>query len=43
MAIETLKIALTSAPALLPLDYTDGVSAIILAVNASSIGWGGVL
>jgi len=37
-AMDFLKVALTSAPALVKLDYSEGVGEIILAVNASLIG-----
>ena len=42
-AMDLLKFALTSPPALVLLNYTEGVVDIILAVNASLEGWGGVL
>ena len=42
-AIDLLKLALTSFPALVSLDYTEETSEIILAVDASLDGWGGVL
>ena len=42
-AIDTLKLALTSAPALVKIIYTDGAGAIILAVDASLKGWGAIL
>ena len=37
-AMDTLKLALTSAPALVKIIYTDGAGAIILAVDASLKG-----
>ena len=42
-AMATLKLALTSAPALVKIIYIDGAGAIILAVDASLKGWGAVL
>ena len=42
-AMDTLKVALTSAPALTKIVYTDGAGEIILAVDASLKGWGAVL
>jgi len=42
-AMETLKLALTTAPALKSIDYTDGAGEIICGVDASGDGWGGVL
>ena len=41
-AMELLKRALTSAPALVSIDYKNG-GLIILAVDASGTGWGAVL
>ena len=41
--MDLLKFALTSPPALVSLDYKEGVGNIILAVDASLEGWGGVL
>src|ERR1700737_1799005 len=41
--MDTLKLALTSAPALVKIIYTDGAGAIILAVDASLKGWGAIL
>jgi len=41
--MDTLKVALTSAPALTKIVYTDGAGEIILAVDASLKGWGAVL
>lgn len=40
-AMDLLKFALTSPPALVSLDYTEGAGDIILAVDASLEGWGG--
>jgi hypothetical protein len=40
-AMDTLKIALTNPPALTSIDYENDV--VILAVDASLEGWGGVL
>lgn len=42
-AMDKLKMALTTAPALITLVYTDGAGEIILAVDASLKGWGAVL
>jgi hypothetical protein len=42
-AMDTLKTLLTSAPALVTLDFEEGFRPIILAVDASLTGWGGVL
>ena len=42
-AMDLLKFALTSHPALVSLDYTERAGDIILAVDASLEGWGGVL
>jgi hypothetical protein len=42
-AMDQLKLALTSAPALVKLDYTEGHLEIILGVDASLKGWGAVL
>lgn len=42
-AMEILKEALTSAPALASLDYSEGAGLIILAFDASIRGWGAVL
>ena len=42
-AMNKLKKALTSAPALKPLDYSADAGEIILAVDASLQGWGGCL
>ena len=42
-AMETLKLALTTAPALRSIDYRKDAGEIILAVDASLQGWGGVL
>ena len=42
-AIDLLKLALTSPPALVSLDYSKDAGEIILAVDASLEGWGGVL
>ena len=42
-AMETLKAALTTAPALRSIDYADNAGEIILAVDASLRGWGAVL
>ena len=43
MAMDTIKIALTTAPALVKIDYQEGAGEIILAVDASLVGWGAVL
>ena len=42
-AIERLKLALTSAPILIKLDYRAGAGDIVLGVDASLVGWGAVL
>lgn len=42
-AMDLLKFALTSPPALLLFDYTEGAGNIILAVVARLERWGGVL
>jgi hypothetical protein len=39
-AMSSLKTALTNAPALVRIIYTDGAGEIILAVDASLEGWG---
>jgi len=41
--MATLKLALTSAPALVKIVYTDRAGEVILAVDASLKGWGAVL
>ncbi len=41
--MDLLKLALTTPPALVPFDYTEGAGDIILTVDASLEGWGGVL
>ena len=41
--MDLLKFALTSPPALVSLDYIERAGDIILAVDASLEGWGGVL
>ena len=41
--MDLIKLALTTPPALVSLDYTEGAGDIILAVDASLEGWGGVL
>ena len=38
-----LKKALTSPPALVAIDYSEGAGEIILAVDSSGKGWGAVL
>jgi hypothetical protein len=43
LAMSALKTALTSAPALVKIIYTDEAGEIILAVDASLKGWGAVL
>jgi ribonuclease HI len=43
LAMSALKTALTTAPALVKIIYTDGAGEIILAVDASLKGWGAVL
>lgn len=42
-AMDTLKIALTSAPALITIVYLDGAGDIIVAVDASGRGYGAAL
>ena len=42
-AMETLKKALTEAPALVKLQYGEGAGVIYLTVDASLTGWGAVL
>ena len=42
-AMDQLKISLTTAPALVKIDYAEGAGEIILAVDASLTGWGAVL
>ena len=41
--MNALKTALTQAPALVRLDYSEGVGIIILTPDASLKGWGAVL
>jgi hypothetical protein len=43
LAMDSLKLALTTAPALVRLDIAEGAGLIILAVDASLSGWGMVL
>ena len=43
LSMDKLKMALTAAPALITIDYSEGAGAIILAVDASLLGWGAVL
>ena len=42
-AMDLLKFALTTPPALVSLDYTEGAGDIIFAIDASLEGWGRVL
>jgi hypothetical protein len=42
-AMQLLKNALTTAPALMPLDYSPTAGKVILAVDSSVTGFGGVL
>jgi hypothetical protein len=42
-AMRQLQEALTTAPALMPINYEKGAGEIILAADASLRGWGGVL
>ena len=42
-AMDLLKIALTTPPALMPLDYSIEAEFILLAVGSSFSGWGAVL
>ena len=42
-AMESLKEALTTAPALMPINYEPGAGTIIAAFDASGTGWGAVL
>jgi hypothetical protein len=41
--MDTPKTALTQAPALIQLDYSEGAGDIILTPDASLKGWGAVL
>ncbi len=41
--MDLLKLALTTSPVLVSLYYSEGAGEIILAVDASLEGWGGVL
>jgi len=41
--MDQLKLALTQAPALVRIDYSEGAGEIILAADASLEGWGSVL
>lgn len=43
LAMDALKLALTTAPALAQIDYAEGAGPIILAVDSSLKGWGAVL
>ncbi len=43
VAINLLKLALITPPALVSLNYTDKAGNIILTMHASLEGWGGVL
>jgi RNase H-like domain found in reverse transcriptase len=43
LAMDSLKLALTSAPALVQIDYSEGAGLIVLAVDSSLKGWGGVM
>ena len=43
LAMNVLKTALTTAPALVKIIYTDGAGDVILAVDASYEGWGSIL
>jgi hypothetical protein len=42
-AMTTLKIAITSAPALVTISYAEGSGRIILVFDASKTGWGAVI
>jgi hypothetical protein len=42
-AMDQLKLCLTNPPAIQPLDYSEGAGEIILASDASLVGWGSVL
>jgi hypothetical protein len=42
-AMTTLKIAITSAPALVTISYAEGAGRIILVFDASKTGWGAVV
>jgi len=42
-SMDALKDALTTAPALMPLDYAPEAGQIVIAVDASLTGWGAVL
>jgi RNase H-like domain found in reverse transcriptase len=41
--MDTLKAALTQAPALVKIDYSEGAGEVILVADASLDGWGSVL
>jgi len=43
LAMDALKAALTQAPALVKIDYSEGAGEVILAADASLDGWGSVL
>jgi len=43
LAMDQLKEALTSPPALASIDFTPSAGTIIVTVNASKVGWGGIL
>ena len=42
-AMDTLKTALTTTPALVAIDYSEPIRPIILAVDGSKKGWGAVI
>jgi len=42
-AMDKLKLSLTSAPALMAIDYTEGAGTILVAADGSGEGWGGNL
>lgn len=43
LAMDSLKLALTTAPALVQINYEEGAGKVVLAVDASLTGWGAVL
>ena len=43
LAMDALRAALTQAPALVKIDYSEGAGEVILAADASLDGWGSVL
>lgn len=41
--MDFLKIALTTPPALMPIDYSENAGSVLLSVDVSLTGWGAVL